>query len=261
MLTMVVNALQAPRALAAVGALWVSFPAAASQGASVQPSWVAPALLALAIVGLAVVALRVTGTVERAVVGKSDRTTGGSFVVTRDAAVPSREQPMPGADVGELQPPRGPVGHRPAGMPGPDAVIRLLSARMDQVSYEPGAPNVLSMTKRLEDDGAGAVAAAAVRCTRSDDGGETVVSVEGTLDTVTLAEVVPVLDTIVESRPRAVVLELSGLHHVDAAGAAAIGRLAARCREHGGEVRAVGLARQPRALFELLRLDRALKGS
>jgi anti-anti-sigma factor len=260
MLRMVVNALEAPRVVAALGALGVSFPAAASQGASAPPSWVAPALLALAIVGLAVVALRATGTAERVIAGKSDRTASGIFVVTRDAGIAHREAPVPLADAAELRPARGAVAPHDADLPGPEHVIRLLSARMDQVSYEPGAPNVLSMTKRLEDDGAGAAAQVAVRCTPSDDRGETVVAVEGTLDTVTLAEVVQVLDAVVSARPRVVVLDLSGLHHVDAAGAAAIGRLAARCREHGGEVRAVGLARQPRALFRLLRLDRALNG-
>jgi anti-anti-sigma factor len=261
MLRDVVNGLGAMRGLGAVGALVVAVPGLASTGASAQPSWVAPALLGLAIVGLAFVALRAVAPAERALVGKGDGTDRGVFVVTRDAVVSRRETPAPTVDRTELRPPRGAVA-RPAA-PGPDAVLRMLSARMDKVTYEPGAPNVLSMTKRLVADvsAAGAAAPVAVTCTRSEEGEETVVAVEGTLDAVTLGEVAPVLEALVESRPRAVVLELSSLHHVDGAGAVAISRLAARCRDHGGAVRAVGLARQPRALFKLLRLDQVLKGS
>jgi anti-anti-sigma factor len=260
MLRDVVNGLGAMRGLGAVGALVVAVPGLASTGASAQPSWVAPALLGLAIVGLAFVALRAVAPAERALVGKGDGTDRGVFVVTRDAVVSRRETQTPTVDRAELRPPHGAVA--PPAAPGPDAVLRMLSARMDKVTYEPGAPNVLSMTKRLGADGAGAAAApVAVRCTRSEEGEETVVAVEGTLDAVTLGEVAPVLEALVESRPRAVVLELSSLHPLDGAGAVAISRLAARCRDHGGAVRAVGLARQPRALFKLLRLDQVLKGS
>jgi anti-anti-sigma regulatory factor len=253
MMRRVVNAIGFTRALAAVGALGVALPAAASSSA--QPSWIAPALLALAIVGLAVVALRAAAPAERAVVGKDGRG-AGVFVVTRDA-VARRETPAPiTAAAAELRPP--PVAPVDA-TPRPDVVLRRLSARMDTVTYEPGAPNVLSMTKRLADDGAAGLPA--VTCTRGDADGEIVLALEGALDAVTLGDVAPVLDAVVASHPAAVVLELSSLRSVDAAGAKAIGRLAARLREGGGQVRAVGLARQPRAVFRLLELDRALRGA
>ena len=140
---------------------------------------------------------------------------------------------------------------------------------MDQVSYQPGSPNVLSMTKRVsgelaegargesrparpDDDGL-------VRCSRADDGDETVLAIGGVLDTLTAVDVGAVLDAIVSERRASVTVDLSALRRVDGSGIASVVRLSTRCKEFGGAVRVTGLKDQPLAVFKLLRLDRFLQ--
>lgn len=241
----------AARPVAVLGALALAVRAEAMAGASVQPAWLWPALIAVAVVGLAIFALRGAASEERAIVGKGESTNSEStiFVVTRETMQRRRTDTAPAS---ELRPSREAPGFAPV---TPDRVLRGLSARMDEVRYQAGAPNVLSMTKRREaGDGAGAGA----RLDRRDDGDATVVSIVGALDAITEAEVVPALEAIAGEGRRTLTLELSALSYLDAAGASALVRVAARCREHGGVLRVAGLTRQPRALFQLLRLERAL---
>ena len=92
--------------------------------------------------------------------------------------------------------------------------------------------------------------------TRTDNAGETVLAIEGTLDAVTASELRTVVDEIVNEARKEVTLELSALRLIDSSGVGIIVSLFKRVRAHGGSVRIVGLRDQPRAIFRLLRLDR-----
>jgi len=92
--------------------------------------------------------------------------------------------------------------------------------------------------------------------TRTDNGGETVLAIEGTLDAVTASELRTVVDEIVNEARKEVTLDLSALRLIDSSGVGVIVSLFKRVRAHGGQVRIVGLRDQPRAIFRLLRLDR-----
>ncbi len=92
--------------------------------------------------------------------------------------------------------------------------------------------------------------------TRTDNGSETVLAIEGTLDAVTASELRTVVDEIVNEQRKEVTLDLSALRLIDSSGVGVIVSLFKRVRAHGGGVRIVGLRDQPRAIFRLLRLDR-----
>jgi anti-sigma B factor antagonist len=91
---------------------------------------------------------------------------------------------------------------------------------------------------------------------RTDNGDETVLEIEGTLDAVTAPDLRAVVDQLVGERRKLVTLELSSLRLIDSAGTGVIMSLYKRIRANGGEVKIVGLRDQPRAIFRLLRLDR-----
>ena len=94
---------------------------------------------------------------------------------------------------------------------------------------------------------------------RSDDGGSTLLTVNGQLDALTARELRPVLDSLGEaSTVRAITVDLSALRLIDGSGVGALVRLYRRVRAHGGTVRIVGLAAQPLLIFKLLGLDRIL---
>ena len=92
--------------------------------------------------------------------------------------------------------------------------------------------------------------------TRTDNDGETMLAIEGTLDAVTASELRTVVDEIVNEARKEVTLDLSALRLIDSSGVGVIVSLFKRVRAHGGQVRIVGLRDQPRAIFRLLRLDR-----
>ena len=90
---------------------------------------------------------------------------------------------------------------------------------------------------------------------RSDNGEETTLSLDGTLDESTVNEIKPMVDQLVaEKRPR-VIVSLNGLDLIDQSGVAMIVGLYKRIRATGG-VKVVGARDQPRAIFKLLRMDR-----
>lgn len=91
---------------------------------------------------------------------------------------------------------------------------------------------------------------------RTDDGEETELKIEGTLDAVTAPELRTVVDQVVSEQRKHVTLELSGLRLIDSSGVGVIVSLFKRVRANGGQVNIVGLRDQPRAIFRLLRLDR-----
>jgi len=91
---------------------------------------------------------------------------------------------------------------------------------------------------------------------RKDEGEQTELKIEGTLDAVTAPELRTIVDELVTETRKEVVLELSALRLIDSSGVGVIVSLFKRIRANGGQVRIVGLRDQPRAIFRLLRLDR-----
>jgi anti-sigma B factor antagonist len=91
---------------------------------------------------------------------------------------------------------------------------------------------------------------------RTDEGDETTLAIDGTLDAVTAPDLRAVVDELVNEHRKAVVLELSSLRLIDSSGVGVIVSLFKRMRAQGGQVKIVGLRDQPRAIFRLLRLDR-----
>lgn len=96
--------------------------------------------------------------------------------------------------------------------------------------------------------------------TRSDDGDETLVNIDGTLDALTAPELRPTLDAIVSEGRKSVTLDLSSLRLIDSSGVGALVSLLKRVRAYGGEVRIAGLRDQPLAIFKLLQLNRVFPG-
>jgi anti-sigma B factor antagonist len=91
---------------------------------------------------------------------------------------------------------------------------------------------------------------------RADNGNETVLKIEGTLDAVTAPELRSVVDDLVSESRKEVTLDLADLRLIDSSGVGVIVSLFKRVRANGGQVRITGLRDQPRAIFRLLRLDR-----
>jgi anti-sigma B factor antagonist len=91
---------------------------------------------------------------------------------------------------------------------------------------------------------------------RKDNGDETVLRIEGSLDAMSTPELRPVIDALVAERRPSVTLNLSTLRLIDSSGVGAIVSLYKRLRAQGGQVTVKGLRDQPLAIFRLLRLDR-----
>jgi anti-sigma B factor antagonist len=91
---------------------------------------------------------------------------------------------------------------------------------------------------------------------RTDNGDESMLRIEGTLDAVTAPEVRPALDALVAENRRKITIDLSSLRLIDSSGVGVLVSLFKRVRANGGDVRVVGVKDQPRAIFRLLRLDR-----
>jgi anti-sigma B factor antagonist len=96
--------------------------------------------------------------------------------------------------------------------------------------------------------------------TRTDNGDETVLKIEGQLDAVTVPDLRPTLDALVAEKRKRIVVDLSFLRLIDSSGVGAIVALFKRVRAQGGEVTVSGLRDQPLAIFRLLRLDRVFPG-
>lgn len=92
--------------------------------------------------------------------------------------------------------------------------------------------------------------------TRTDDGDETKLVIDGTLDAVTAPELRPTLDQLVGENRKLITIDLSALKLIDSSGVGVLVSLFKRVRANGGDVRITGLRDQPLAIFKLLRLDR-----
>jgi len=91
---------------------------------------------------------------------------------------------------------------------------------------------------------------------RTDNGDESVLRIEGTLDAVTAPELRPALDALVSENKKKIVIDLSSLRLIDSSGVGVLVSVFKRVRANGGDVRVIGVRDQPRAIFRLLRLDR-----
>jgi anti-sigma B factor antagonist len=163
------------------------------------------------------------------------------------AAAAAPAPPAPPAP--DDRPPTAQGGVRPAD------VLQALRSCMDEVSYTPGRPNVLSMTKFLDPSPA-QVAAAPEGLERVDVGEETVLRVRGVLDAITAPALRPAFESVVAERRTSVEVDLSAVRLIDSSGVGVIVGLYKRCTAYGGRVRVRGLKDQPLAIFRLLHLDR-----
>jgi anti-sigma B factor antagonist len=128
--------------------------------------------------------------------------------------------------------------------------VHIMKSWMDEVTYErgrPGAnpsPNVLSMTRRLGE------------FTRTDDGEDTLLRIEGVLDALTVPNIRRTVEALVAEQRRRITVDLSGLRLIDSSGVGVIVSLHKRARAYGGVVQLAGLRDQPLAIFKLLKLER-----
>jgi anti-sigma B factor antagonist len=91
---------------------------------------------------------------------------------------------------------------------------------------------------------------------KSIEGDTIILRIEGELDAMTALELRPALDELSEQKPKKVKIDLSALRLIDSSGVGAIVSLFKRLRATGGEVSVEGVTGQPRAIFEVLRLDK-----
>jgi anti-sigma B factor antagonist len=90
----------------------------------------------------------------------------------------------------------------------------------------------------------------------SDQGDVPTLRIDGSLAAMTVVEIRPTIDRIVDMRLRRVVVDLSALSLIDSSGVGAVVSLYKRMRETGGQVQIIGVRDQPLAVFRLLGLDR-----
>ena len=91
--------------------------------------------------------------------------------------------------------------------------------------------------------------------------GQTTLAIAGQLDALTSPDLRAEIDSIVESRPTRVEVDLSSLRLIDSSGVGALVSLYKRARAEGSRVEITGLRDQPLAIFRLLRLDVVLAGA
>jgi len=92
------------------------------------------------------------------------------------------------------------------------------------------------------------------------DGAVTRVWLGGVLDAVTVPEVRPALDVLVQRKPAQVVLDLSRLRIIDGHGVRALAQLYSRLHADGCALTVTGAEQQPLAMLKLFQLDRVLSG-
>jgi anti-sigma B factor antagonist len=90
------------------------------------------------------------------------------------------------------------------------------------------------------------------------DGGAVTLSITGELDAVSVPELRPALDELINNGIKKIVIDLSGLRLIDSSGVGAIVYLFRRIRTQGGVVSVRGATDQPLAILRLLKLDQIL---
>jgi anti-sigma B factor antagonist len=88
-----------------------------------------------------------------------------------------------------------------------------------------------------------------------DDGGVTVVRVEGQLIVGNRQELKDLIGSALEAGDRKFLIDFAGAGYIDSSGLGALVGLSRRVREAGGELRLSGLNEDLRSLFELTKLD------
>ena len=92
--------------------------------------------------------------------------------------------------------------------------------------------------------------------TRTDNGAESLIKLEGSLDALTAPEVRPVFDKLVAERRPRVVLDLHAVTMIDSSGVGAMVSLFKRIKAEGGQVTAINVHSQPLSVLKLLKLDK-----
>jgi anti-sigma B factor antagonist len=87
---------------------------------------------------------------------------------------------------------------------------------------------------------------------------ESVLSIGGELDALSVEELRPIIDRIEGDRPSRVLVDLSRLRLIDSSGVGAIVSLFKKVKAYDGSLAVVGVHDQPLAILQLLHLDRVL---
>ncbi|MCG5053240.1 MAG: STAS domain-containing protein [Myxococcales bacterium] len=95
----------------------------------------------------------------------------------------------------------------------------------------------------------------------STEGDSVIVRISGELDALTVVDLRPTMDRIVQEGHKKVYVDLSSLRLIDSCGVGAVVSLFRRVRAYGGKVEVKGVKDQPLAILKLLKLDRILMGA
>ena len=87
---------------------------------------------------------------------------------------------------------------------------------------------------------------------------ESVLSIAGELDALSVQDLRPVIERIAGDRPPKVLVDLSKLRLIDSSGVGAIVSLFKKVKSYDGSLAVVGVHDQPLAILRLLQLDRVL---
>jgi anti-sigma B factor antagonist len=88
------------------------------------------------------------------------------------------------------------------------------------------------------------------------DGSQVRLKISGELDSITAPDVRATFDEVVESKPTAVLLDLTSLRVIDSSGVGAIVSLFKRLRGQEAKFEVVGVQGQPLSIFKVLRLNK-----
>lgn len=94
----------------------------------------------------------------------------------------------------------------------------------------------------------------------STEGDAVVVRISGELDALTVVDLRPTMDRIVEEGHKQVRVDLGHLRLIDSCGVGALVSLFRRVRAYGGSVKVTDVRDQPLAILKLLKLERVLMG-
>ena len=97
-----------------------------------------------------------------------------------------------------------------------------------------------------------------MNCIRTDNGGESRLVIDGSLDALTVRDLRPIIDAVVADKPQRVTVDIEKLELIDSSGVGAIVSLFKRVKANGGSVVVVGALEQPLAVLKLLKLDAVL---
>jgi anti-sigma B factor antagonist len=245
-----------------ISAFFIAFPLASLGAPRVEESGQPWLLLSLYLgLGLAIAFLirfgsRVAADAQRRELKRGGATLGSVLPPLLGLARAPARTPAPRVERAPTAVDR-PVAPAPrAPPPRPEDIVGRLRARMDEISYEPGAPNVLSMVKYGGPDLEAVAGAGSAICQREDLEDVTVVRIGGMLEVLAVPQVRAVTDAILAEQRLPVTVDLTGLTRIDSTGVELVVGMYTRAAAAGRTVRVSGLSGQPLAVFRLMRLDR-----